>query len=142
MKNPSERRCGYVRFAALARSLDLWRAASICIASALGEVRGVVSQRAVLSDMRIPGFRFLDDRVVYSNVCVARAIISGCGYRNADTEDVWQVLRRMSPSMRRLCDSWGLDHVAAIALRDAMRRDYPSYSFLDLSCFLCLAHVQ
>ena len=138
MKNPSERLSGRVRFYALTRSLDLWAAVSRRVAERLRRER-VVAIRDVLSALRLDGFAVFSDSVCYSNVRLARALISACGYSISDTEEDWAVLRGMSPSVRRLCDRWDLSHGAAIAVRDGMREHYPDYTFLDLSCFLCLA---
>ena len=141
MKNPSERCSGSVRYMRLARSMQKWRIAADRVALALQGAGPYVALRAVLGAMRVADFHVFSDSVTYANVRIARAIIVGCGYRIADTADDWLVLSRMSPSMRSLCRRWGLNHAAAIQLRDAVRGTYSEYSFLDLSCFLCLASL-
>ena len=141
MKNPSERRCGYARYRSLAASVDLWRTVSRRVAERLGADGSIVSLRSILDAFQEPGFRVYQSALAYCNVRFARAIIIGCGYRVADSEDDWAVLRRMSCSVRSLCKRWGLEYAAAINIRDAMRRRYPSYSLLDLSCYLCLADI-
>ena len=139
MRNPSERRAGLVRYRALVANLQLWQRVSVQIAGALGPSGSIVSVRAVLSAMRCDGFRVYTDRICYGNVRLVRAIIVACGYSISDSEDDWAVLGSMSSSMVEKCRRWGLSHGAAIALRDAMRASYPAYSFLDLTCFLCLS---
>ena len=139
MKNPSERRSGCVRYTALTRSLDLWRVVSRRVSERLGADGGVVALRSILEAFDEPGFRVFDSSICYCNVRFARAVVAGLGYSIGDTADDWAILRGMSPSMRRLTTRWGLGHDAAICLRDAVRRQHPSYSLLDLSVFLCLA---
>ena len=139
MRNPSERRSGSVRYRALVADLRLWQQVSIQIAAALGPSGSIVSVRSVLSAMRCDGFRVYSDRICYGNVRLVRAIVVACGYSISDSEDDWAVLKSMSSSMVETCRRWGLHHAAAIALRDAMRASFPSYSLLDLTCFLCLS---
>ena len=141
MKNPSERRDGSVRFNALCGSLDAWRAVSIGVAQTLERSGRAVAMRSVLDAMRHPGFDVFTQEVCYFNVRFVRSVIQACGFRIADTDDDWSILRRMSSSMQTLCERWGLGHVAALDLRDAMRATEPEYGLLDLSCFLCLARL-
>lgn len=140
MKNPSERQSGSRRFRALARSLGAWRVAAAQVAAAIGH-RRVVAIRQLLSALNSDGLAVYTSRVCYGNVRLVRAIIVALELRVDDTPDDWLVLSRMSPHVTRLCRRWCLDHAAALILRDALRSElaYPSYSFLDLSCFLCLA---
>ena len=138
MSNPPERRSGRVRFFALARSLRLWQTVSFQIA---GEMGPIVALQDILAALRHDGFSVFTDKASYSNIRLIRMIVVASGSGIADTEQDWDVLRRMSPAVRALCVRWGLCHGAAIALRDAMRVHYPGYSLLDLSCFLCLAEL-
>ena len=66
-------------------------------------------------------FRVFTDKVAYANVRFVRALAVALELPIRDTPRDWALLCRMSPSVRGLCCRWGVDHAAAIVLRDAMR---------------------
>ena len=101
----------------------------------------MVGLREILDALGVEGLTAYTDQIRYANVRLARAIIAALGLRCSDSVEDWRILCSMSPHMLGLTRRRGLRaHEVAIAMRDAMREalDYPRYSFLDLSCFLCL----
>ena len=134
MREHASQSSGAYLFRSLVSSARAWRAAAAAIGECLGGRSRRVSIRAIVACLRQPGLRVIGDALIYRNVRLAGALVVALGYRLADSPDDWRVLRQSGP--RRLCDRWGIDYSAAILLREGMRRTYPDYGLLDLSCFL------
>jgi len=143
--NPSERRPGFVRFKKLLDDWAEWLKCSRKLAALL-DTDKKVSITSLLSTLEEAGLSaYSGKKTQYASVRFVRMLIhcSGCSF--ADTEEDWEILRKMSKHVSDVVRDYGIERYEdALAMRNAMRSRSrrTKYSFSDLVIFICLLKLK
>ena len=141
LKNPSERRPGSVRFNELAEEVDAWRDCCAQLAELCRHPAAPVDLEHFLAIVGRSNLATFGSGVNYKNMRLARALSIAVNMQFEDNEAAWKCFRSMSAHVQHVVKASGLwAHSDALLFRDALRKRLgdPSYSFNDLTCFVCL----
>ena len=137
-KNPSERRCGRIRFNAIIDDLPAVLRMLTCMQDYF-KANARVSLSAMLQIFGDTGV--YTSRVIYKNVRCARILAEAAGKPLCDSEEDFHVFQRMSPHMRTSLKYRGIDDFkTAMKFVVGMREEtgLAQYDLNDLIIYTCL----
>ena len=140
LKNPSERRCGSVRFRKLCGEAEIWRMCCRQLAPYFEQPRPI-SLPQVLQVLGDAGMTVYDGKRVYKNLRLLRGLGLMLRRRFEDSREAWEVWRSMSNHMVHATERLGVwTYEEALRFRNAPRgrTGEASYDFNDFICFVCL----
>ena len=137
-KNPSERRCGRIRFNQIIEDLP----AVLLMLARMQEYFQANARVSVAAMLKVVGNSCIyTSCVTYKNVRCVRILAEAAGRPLRDCREDFAVFRRMSPHMRSALKSRGIDdYKTAMKFVEGMKEEtgLTQYSLNDLIIYTCL----
>ena len=137
-KNPSERRCGRIRFNQIIKDLP----AVLLMLTRMREYFQANATVSVAAMLKVVGNSCIStSRATYKNVRCVRILAEAAGRLLRDCREDFEVFRRMSPHMRCALQPRGMDdYKTAMKFVEGMKEEtgLTQYSHKDLIIYTCL----